>query len=242
MDTPRISTMTACSELTTNIDLKTLYDQTNIDDFIKYAERGDENNKGYAKKNDKKKRKQKAKRTFFNQVTLHCFYDNKIINVKFFNNGKIQMTGLKYEEQGSKLLNEKLIPMFKDYKDTFDDKLTLKNYRIVLINSDFAMDDEVDRDQLQLKLKEYDYYSTFEPCVYPGVNMKYYFNNNNDNTGICKCESICYGKGNSGGDGDCKRVTIAVFKKGKIIITGAKSREQLAICKEFIKDFINNKI
>ena len=30
------------------------------------------------------------------------------------------MTGIKYEEQGRKLLNEKLIPMFQNYKDTFD--------------------------------------------------------------------------------------------------------------------------
>ena len=118
----------------------------------------------------------------------------------------------------------------------------MKNYRIVLINSDFALDNEVDRDLLQEKLKENDYYSTFEPCVYPGVNIKYYFNNNNNDTGICKCNSVCFGKGNGCGDGDCKRVTIAVFKKGKIIITGARSRTQLKICKEFIKDFIINKI
>jgi len=242
MDIPRISTMTSCSELSTNIDLTNMYNQINIDDFIKYAEKGDENNKGYALKNDKKKRKEKAKRTFFNQVTLHCFYDNKIINVKFFNNGKIQMTGMKYEEQGRKLLNEKLIPMFQKHKDTFDGELILKNYRIVLINSDFALDNEVDRDLLQEKLNENHYYSTFEPCVYPGVNIKYYFNNNNDSTGICKCNSVCFGKGNGCGDGDCKRVTIAVFKKGKIIITGARSRTQLKICKEFIKDFIINKI
>ena len=31
---------------------------------------------------------------FFNQATLHILL-NKIINVKVFNNGKIQMTGLK---------------------------------------------------------------------------------------------------------------------------------------------------
>ena len=86
---------------------------------------------------------------------------------------------------------------------------------------------------------EYNYYSTFEPCVYPGVNIKYYFNTNNDN-GVCKCKNICRGKGSGDGDGNCKRVTIAVFKKGKIIITGAKYREQLYICKDFITDFINN--
>jgi TATA-box binding protein (TBP) (component of TFIID and TFIIIB) len=236
----RISTMTACSEIKSNIDLSELYKNTNLSNLIKYVEHGDNNYKGFAKKNTKKKRKEKTKKTFFNQVTFHCFYDDKIINVKFFNNGKIQMTGLKYEEQGInlyKLLNEQ----FKKYTNTFDGDITMINYRIVLINSDFSLGKDIDRDKLQEKLAENNYYSTYEPCVYPGVNLKYYFNNNNNN-GICNCRSICNGKGSCNGDGDCKRVTIAIFKEGNTIITGAKTRDQLKTCKEFISDFVNNKI
>ena len=56
--------------------------------------------------------------------------------------------------------------------------------------------------------------------------------------GICKCKGVCNGKGEADGDADCKRVTVAVFKAGKIIITGAKNREQLNTCKNFITDFI----
>ena len=133
----RISTMTACAEIRSNINLSNLYKQTHLSDFIRYVEHGDNNYKGFAKKNTKKKRKEKSKRTFFNQVTVHCFYDEKIINVKFFNNGKVQMTGLKYEEQGQKLYSE-LLKLFKDFKETFDGELELINYRIVLINSDFS--------------------------------------------------------------------------------------------------------
>ena len=236
----RISTMTACSEIKSNINLSELYKNTDLSDLIKYVEHGDNNYKGFAKKNTKKKRKEKTKKTFFNQVTFHCFYDDKIINVKFFNNGKIQMTGLKYEEQGInlyKLLNEQ----FKKYTNTFDGDITMINYRIVLINSDFSLGKDIDRDKLQEKLAESNYYSTYEPGVYPGVNLKYYFNNNNHN-GICNCRSICNGKGSCNGDGDCKRVTIAIFKEGNTIITGAKTRDQLKTCKEFISDFVNNKI
>jgi TATA-box binding protein (TBP) (component of TFIID and TFIIIB) len=236
----RISTMTACAEIRSNIDLSKMYENTHLSEFIKYVEHGDNNYKGFAKKNTKKKRKEKSKRTFFNQVTLHCFYDDKIINVKFFNNGKIQMTGLKYEEQGLKLYSE-LLKLFKEFRETFDGELELLNYRIVLINSDFTLDRDIDRDILQDKLVENLYYSTYEPCVYPGVNIKYYFNTNNTD-GICKCKSVCGGKGCGDGDGECKRVTIAVFKEGNTIITGAKERKQLEVCKEFITDFVNNKI
>jgi TATA-box binding protein (TBP) (component of TFIID and TFIIIB) len=240
MDSLRISTMTACANIRSNIYLSELYKQTHLSDFIKYVEHGDNNYKGWAKKNTKKKRKEKSKRTFFNQVTIHCFYDDKIINVKFFNNGQIQMTGLKYETQGQKLYNE-LFKLFKDFKETFDGELELLNYRIVLINSDFSLGNDIDRDILQNKLIENGYYSTFEPCVYPGVNLKYYFNTDNSD-GICKCRSICNGKGCGDGDGECKRVTIAVFKEGNTIITGAKERKHLEVCKNFITDFVNNKI
>jgi TATA-box binding protein (TBP) (component of TFIID and TFIIIB) len=150
------------------------------------------------------------------------------------------MTGLKYEEQGEYLYS-RLYNHFKDYKDIFDGELKLINYRIVLINSDFSLGKDINRDILQNKLIDNNYYSTYEPCVYPGVNIKYYFNDNNSN-GICNCRSICNGKGSGSGDGDCKRVTIAVFKEGNTIITGAKTRCQLITCKNFITDFINNKI
>ena len=80
----RISTMTACAEIRSNINLKNLYGQTHLSDFIRYVEHGDNNYKGFAKKNTKKKRKEKSKRTFFNQVTIHCFYDEKIFNIFSF--------------------------------------------------------------------------------------------------------------------------------------------------------------
>ena len=57
-----------------------------------------------------------------------------------------------------------------------------------------------------------------------------------------RCTSSCTGKGCGDGDGECKRVTIATFKEGNVIITGAKNREQLCVCKDFIIDFVNNKI
>ena len=243
MDGLRVSTITCCAELTTDINLTNLYRQIGIDDFIRYAENGDMNYKGFAEKNTKKKRKEKAKRTFFNQLTLHCYYDNKLINVKFFNNGKIQMTGLKYEEQGSKLLNDKLIPMFNTFKEIFDsDVKEINNYRIVMMNSDFDIKKNIDRDLLQDKIIDAGYYSVYEPDWYPGVNIKYYFNTNNDNSGICRCSEICKGKGTGDGEGECKGVTIAAFEKGKILITGARKKEQLIRCKCFIEDFINNKI
>ena len=83
-------------------------------------------------------------------------------------------------------------------------------------------------------------YSSYEPCIYPGVNIKYFINTNNWD-GICCCENRCDGKGRADGDGDCKKVTIAVFKSGKIIITGAQNTDQLETAYYFITEFINER-
>ena len=58
-----------------------------------------------------------------------------------------------------------------------------------------------------------------------------------NNCGICKCSGICHGKGCGNGDGECKGVTIAIFEKGKILITGARNKDQLITCKKIHRTF-----
>ena len=111
---------------------------------------------------------------------------------------------------------------------------------IVLINSDFDIKYKVQRDILHREIIDAGLYSSYEPCIYPGVNIKYYFNHNQDN-GICKCSVMCAGKGDGLSDGGCKKITVAVFKSGKIIITGARSRQQLELSYYFITKFMNDR-
>ena len=47
-------------------------------------------------------------------------------------------------------------------------------------------------------------------------------------------------KGKGCGNGQCKRVTIAVFASGKIIITGGRSIEQLVDSYNFIKGVLDD--
>jgi TATA-box binding protein (TBP) (component of TFIID and TFIIIB) len=84
-------------------------------------------------------------------------------------------------------------------------------------------------------------YSSYEPTIYPGVNIKYFYNNINE-AGVCNCSSKCNGKGSGKGDGDCKKITIAVFNSGKIIITGGNSFDQVLISYEFINSLLSDKI
>ena len=234
--------MTAVCNISDEINLKTCYDKLVINDIIHFIEFKGFPDKGFSKKSVKKKRKIKDKKVFYNQITVHVFL-GKIINVKIFNNGRIQMTGLKFREQGEKVIRV-LIDEINKYNDDdciFKGKLELENYKIVLINSDFDIKYRVNRDILHREIINIGMYSSYEPTIYPGVNIKYFYNNINE-AGVCNCSSKCNGKGSGKGDGDCKKITIAVFNSGKIIITGGNSFDQVLISYEFINSLLSDKI
>ena len=241
MEALRISTMTACSSLNSDINLDNLYQNIEPDSTISFIEHGSLGIKGESKKTQRKTRKPKKKKTFFNQATIHVTCE-KTVNVKLFNNGKIQMTGLKYEEHGTRVL-EILTPILlrldvnNDNKILSTDKLVAEPMNIACINSDFSLGYSIKRDILHKEIVDAGYYSSYEPCIYPGVNIKYYYNTGSED-GICKCTNVCSGKGDGCGDGKCKKITVAVFKSGKAIITGARSKHQLDIAFKFITEFI----
>ena len=239
MEHLRISTITCILQISSDINLKKIYDSVPITEYIPFIEYGSDNiPKGFSKKMLRKKRKKKKKKSFYNQSTIHVVHDGKIMNVKLFNNGKIQITGLKNVHQGPVLI-QTLIEYLQDLSildyDTF-----LMNHKLVLINSDFDIGYEINREVLHREIIESGVYSSYEPCIYPGVNIKYFMNTNNFD-GICNCLEMCNGKGRADGDGDCKKVTIAVFKSGKIIITGGQNTDQLETSYRFIKNFIDER-
>ena len=50
------------------------------------------------------------------------------------------MTGLKYEEQGLNLFNEKILKLLLSFEDIFNkEDINFINYRIVMMNSDFDL-------------------------------------------------------------------------------------------------------
>ena len=235
--------MTAVSKLSEHINIEEMYNSLEINDIVKFVEYKTQY-KGYSKKLDKKVRKNKVKRTFFNQSTIHIYDGSKVVNVKIFNNGNIQMTGLKYEGQGKEILNilkDILIEKNKSIRFFENENIDVLDYRIVLINSDFDIKYSVDREKLHREIINLGLYSTYEPCMYPGVNIKYYFNKLYGKCGICKCDCKCDGKGSGLENGSCKRVTIAVFNSGEIIITGGNNREQIAESYYFITNVLKDK-
>ena len=118
------------------------------------------------------------------------------------------------------------------------DTCKVSNYKIVLINSDFYAGFEIKRDKLHdFLVNKYNIFSSYEPCIYPGVNSKYYWNRkymDKQFLGKCYCSKICNGKGDGNGNGNCKKITISTFQSGSVIITGARSMDQINDAYAFI--------
>ena len=231
MENLHISTITGIGSYSCDFDLKEIYDTLIIDKNIKLIKYKDFKSRG-----DLNLIKKKDKTAFYNQVTILFNYINKIVNVKIFNNGKIQMTGLKNTDACVEILEilRKKIVESKILSNL--DNIVVTSSEIVLINSDCKMGYKINPDILYRIILNEGIFVTYEPCIYPGVNIKYYIKGNEELCGKCNCNNLCNGKGKNG---DCKKVTIAVFNSGNIIITGARKTEQLLECYHFITNTIN---
>ena len=134
-------------------------------------------NKGVSQKSISEK-KRANKKVFFNQITIEICSDNITNNIKLFNNGSISMTGVKDLETGQKSVN--ILFNYLKSKNSSVFKIQhpeISFFKIVLINSDFKINYEIKRSELhQLLVNDKKIYSSYEPCIYPGVNSKYFWN------------------------------------------------------------------
>jgi TATA-box binding protein (TBP) (component of TFIID and TFIIIB) len=239
----RISTLVTTGHLGTPINLKSLFEQLPkllipigypAEGILKMEHR--ENALGYSARDVLTKRRISDK-TFFNQSTLvirKLREDGpgfKEVNMKLFENGGFQMTGVTSEEFSRKVV-EWLIQVLQQLQTPISkEPLQVKKFAIQLLNSDYKMNTMVKRDELhRILTSTYKLFSTLETTIYQGVNTKYYYNEEAPLTapsGICSCPRPCTGQGDGKTIGNCKRVTISVFQTGSVIITGARTRSQL---------------
>jgi TATA-box binding protein (TBP) (component of TFIID and TFIIIB) len=256
----RISTITVTGSVNTEIDLDILYGGFNVliqENGVEktpshvlgvvYAEFGKNRSETYYTKFSKKfiasKKKEYTTKRFDNQLTvIYKYSDDSLMNIKMFKNGNIQITGVKNINEGCDMI-ERLVCIIQGICSNNEmavkdiQQLKAVNYKVALINSDFKVGFEIRRDKLfTLLINTFDNKCSFEPCIYPGVKIQYFWNSHNlHNDGVCHCKSQCQvGKGDGNGNGNCKKITIAVFQSGCIIITGAQTPYQIDEAYNFI--------
>jgi Transcription factor TFIID (or TATA-binding protein, TBP) len=244
----RISTMTTTCQIGSKIILDNLFKDIKPipywflgEGILKMEYKGE--TKGICR-NDIMLRRKRVKKTFFNQSSLVVrllIHEDiwKEVNIKLFSNGGVQMTGVPDDRTGQKAIEWLATEIEKKYPTTFPTPRRIHRYETQLVNSDYSIGVPIRREKLHKILVEtYGLFSTFESTIYQGVNTKFYFNKARKTgpPGICPCPNPCEGTGSGEAIGDCKRITISPFQTGRIIITGARSLEQIEEAYHFMND------
>lgn len=186
----------------------------------------------------KNKKKKESKKDFYNQLSLvmrvyNIGHEKDIIenkgkkkinkvNFKLFNNGSIQISGIKNiielnialnklfnELKKYKVIDRKRVYFAKNFKN-----LDTSNFKINMINSNYSLNTYINRDNLYQLLLKKKIKCTYEKAIRACVIVKYKPDNIN------------------------KDVSIFIFRKGNILITGAKSQKHIIDAFNYINDII----
>ena len=174
-------------------------------------------------------------KSFFNQSTIVLRRPTpsgwKELNMKIFGNGGIQMTGVTSKEFAVEGVEWLLTQIKRLAESPFADttkEASVTKVDVSLINTDYSLNKDIQQDNLhKILMEKYNLFSMLEKTIYQGVNTKFFYNTKNIEKGICECEKFCKGQGSGQGEGECKRITMSIFRTGKIIITGAREMNQI---------------
>jgi len=162
---------------------------------------------------------------------------NKVYRSVMINN-VLTLIEIKDEKVSEFAIDEGVITNIKDKKSNIE----MSNFRIVMINSDYTLGFNIDRAKLHAILKKkYNIYATLEP-TYQAVKSYYFFLEDQDQNGVCKCEIPCFvlKEQKKKVQTTCSQVTIAVFRTGSVIITGGCTIEQTHKAYDFINKVIHD--
>lgn len=197
------------------------------------------------RRNKRKFTVEKKANHFYNQITVIIRVnsgpiDNWLtepkINLKLFKNGSIQMSGCKSISNINIVLN-KLLEKIKQVKGRVEDgkiidilfveeinKVGINNFKIDMINSNYNYfkysnkpSMQIDRAKLFNLLIKKKIKSSFEPCIRACVIIKYVPLENNIEE---------------------KEISIFIFQKGNIIITGAKNKNHIISAYKYINNIL----
>jgi len=158
----------------------------------------------------------------------------KEFHVKVFNTGKLEIPGVQSEivfELILKQVTETLQPYLKEklgYKDDSNET--------VLINSNFNCGFFINREALYDILKfKYNIQSIYDPCSYPGIQCKFYYNPDVEIQNGCQISEE-----NKKLFQNIQTVSFMIFRTGSVLIVGRCDENVLMIIYEFLKIILNN--
>jgi len=192
----------------------------------------------------------KIKNAFYNcfAMILRFRYDDAFreIHVKIFNTGKLEIPGI-LNTRLLDIVKEMILTVLQPYITTNLDFIENSSEDNVLINSNFNCGFYINREKLYaiLRSSKYGIETAYDPCSYPGVKCKFYFNNdlgfdtNIQNGKIVQIDrsmnmrELCENK-------KYTEVSFMIFRTGSCLIVGNCSEKILMYIFEFIKKILQS--
>jgi hypothetical protein len=158
----------------------------------------------------------------------------KEFHVKVFNTGKLEIPGVQ-SDLAFELILQYLLQIMQPYIAV---PLGYKenSSETVLINSNFNCGFYINRETLYEILKfKYNIQAIYDPCSYPGIQCKFYFNPDIGIQNGCQIseENIHMYK-------NIKEVSFMIFRTGSVLIVGRCDENILMIIYEFLKIILHN--
>jgi len=180
----------------------------------------------------------KKKSAFYNcfVLILRLKLDKKFkeFHVKVFNTGKLEIPGIQNDisfEMILTLVKETLQPHITDKLEYKSDSC-----ETVLVNSNFNCGFYINREIFNDILKyKYNIQSIYDPCSYPGIQCKFYYNTDIITQTGCQISEV-----NKDLYVNITKISFMVFRTGSILIVGKCDEHVLLTIYEFLKVILKN--
>ena len=190
----------------------------------------------------------KIKNAFYNcfAIILRFKFEDKFreIHIKVFNTGKLEIPGI-LNLTILDMVKTQLLDYLTPYIETPIEYVKTTNDCNVLINSNFNCGYYINRDKLYsiLRSNKYCIETAYDPCSYPGVKCKFYFNNETGFDIITQRGQLVKEdrtmKMNELGDAKkYTEVSFMIFRTGSCLIVGNCTEEKLYFVYDFIKKML----
>jgi hypothetical protein len=190
----------------------------------------------------------KVKNAFYNcfAIIMRFMYDGAFreMHVKVFNTGKMEIPGVINEEILT-MVKRNILSLIQPYVELPLEFIETTEENNILINSNFNCGFFLNRDVLHATLRssKYGIETAYDPCSYPGVKCKFYFNNRlalddpmqngqilSDDRGM-KMSEI-------GDNKTYTEVSFMIFRTGSCLIVGNCSEPVLQVVYRFIRNIL----
>jgi len=190
----------------------------------------------------------KIKNAFYNcfAMILRFRYDDAFreIHVKVFNTGKLEIPGI-LNTRLLDIVKEMILEVLQPHTEIKLDFLENSTEDNVLINSNFNCGFYINREKLYaiLRSDKYGIETAYDPCSYPGVKCKFYFNHElgfdtNVQNGKILLADRAMSMRELGENKKYTEVSFMIFRTGSCLIVGNCSEKVLTYIFEFIRNIL----